>query len=248
MSPFIFTYHYPAGINLGPGRLSDQVQFIHKWFFMSLRINEIFYSIQGESLYAGLPCVFIRLTGCNLRCAYCDTRYAYDDGMDMTIPEIRGQVASFPAAALVEITGGEPLFQEQTPDLVRQLLDHGRTVLMETNGSLDISRIDSRCIRIMDVKCPSSLMHTHNDPDNLRRIGPRDQIKLIIETQADYVYALNILKRLPPDFPRSSVLFSPAFGSLSPSLLAKWILQDGLGVRLHLQLHKLIWPAAERGV
>jgi len=215
---------------------------------MSLRINEIFYSIQGESLYAGLPCVFIRLTGCNLRCAYCDTRYAYEEGMDMTTPEILSRIESYPASTLVEITGGEPLFQEETPDLVKQLLDQGRTVLMETNGSLDISRIDSRCIRIMDIKCPSSRMHAHNDPDNLRRIGPHDQIKFIIETPSDYVYALNILKQLPPDFPRSSVLFSPASGSLSPSLLAKWMLQDGLGIRLHLQLHKLIWPNTERGV
>lgn len=218
------------------------------WFFMSLRINEIFYSIQGESLYAGLPCIFIRLTGCNLRCAYCDTGYAYDEGVDMTLPEILGRVEAYPPAALVEVTGGEPLVQKETPDLVRQLLDHGRTVLMETNGSLDISRIDSRCIRIMDIKCPSSLMHAHNDPDNLRRIVPTDQIKFIIETQADYAFALNILKQVPPDFPRSSVLFSPAFGSLSPSILAKWILQDGLGVRLHLQLHKLIWPNSDRGV
>ena len=215
---------------------------------MSLRINEIFYSIQGESLYAGLPCIFIRLTGCNLRCAYCDTLYAYDEGMDITLPEILSRVESYPAAALVEITGGEPLFQNETPDLVKQLLDHGRTVLMETNGSLDISRIDSRYIRIMDIKCPSSLMHSHNDPDNLRRIGPNDQIKFIIENQTDYLYALNALKQIPPDFPRSSVLFSPAFGMLSPNILAKWILKDGLGVRLHLQLHKLIWPKTERGV
>ena len=215
---------------------------------MTLRINEIFYSIQGESLYAGLPCVFIRLTGCNLRCVYCDTRYAYHEGMDMTMSEILGQIASYPTEALVEITGGEPLFQEATPDLVKHLLDQGRTVLMETNGSINISRIDSRCIRIMDVKCPSSLMHLHNDPDNLQRIKPHDQIKFVIETQADYAYAMNILKQLPPDFPRSSILFSPAFGSLSPNLLAKWILQDGLGVRLHLQLHKLIWPNTERGV
>ncbi len=215
---------------------------------MTLRINEIFYSIQGESLYAGLPCVFIRLTGCNLRCAYCDTRYAYDEGTDMTLSEIRDRAGSFPAAALVEITGGEPLFQKKTPDLVAQLLNEGRTVLMETNGSLDISRIDSRCIRIMDIKCPSSRMHAHNDPDNLRRIGPRDQVKFVIETQADYDHALNILEKLPSDFPRSSALFSPAFGSLSPSRLAKWILRDGLGVRLHLQLHKVIWPDAKRGV
>ncbi|MBI5593150.1 MAG: radical SAM protein [Deltaproteobacteria bacterium] len=215
---------------------------------MPLRINEIFYSIQGESLYTGLSCVFVRLTGCNLRCAYCDTRYAYDEGADMTVSEILKQVESYPAAALVEITGGEPLLQAETPNLVKKLLDQNRTVLMETNGSLDISRVDNRCIRIMDVKCPSSRMHARNDPDNLRRIGPHDQIKFIMETRSDYDYALNILKRLPPDFPRSSVLFSPAFGSLSPSLLAEWILQDGLGVRLHLQLHKLIWPNTERGV
>jgi 7-carboxy-7-deazaguanine synthase len=215
---------------------------------MSLRINEIFYSIQGESLYAGLPCVFIRLTGCNLRCTYCDTRYAYDEGTNMMIPEILGRVESYPATALVEITGGEPLYQEETPDLVNQLLDHGRKVLMETNGSLDISRIDSRCIRIMDIKCPSSLMHIHNDPDNLLRIGPKDQIKFIIGTRTDYAFALNILKQLPPDFPESSILFSPAFGSLSPNVLARWVLQDGLGIRIHLQLHKLIWPEAERGV
>ena len=215
---------------------------------MAIKINEIFYSIQGESLYAGIPCIFIRLTGCNLRCAYCDTRYAYDEGMNMTIPEILGQVESYPATALIEITGGEPLFQEETPDLAGQLLDHGRTVLMETNGSFDISRIDSHCIRIMDVKCPSSLMDAHNDPDNLGRIGPHDQIKFIIGTQTDYAFALNVLKQIPSDFPRSNVLFSPAFGSLPPSLLAKWILEDGLGVRLHLQMHKVIWPNTERGV
>jgi 7-carboxy-7-deazaguanine synthase len=215
---------------------------------MSLSINEIFYSIQGESLYAGLPCVFIRLMGCNLRCAYCDTRYAYDEGMDMTIPEILRRVESYPTASLVEITGGEPLIQEETPDLVIRLLERGRTVLMETNGSLDISRIDNRCIKIMDIKCPSSLMHRHNDPDNLRRIGHHDQIKFIIETQTDYAFALNVLKQLPPEFPKSNILFSPAFGTLSPGILAKWILQDGLGVRLHLQIHKVIWPNTERGV
>jgi 7-carboxy-7-deazaguanine synthase len=215
---------------------------------MTLKVNEIFYSIQGESLHAGLPCVFVRLTGCNLRCAYCDTRYAYHEGVDMTLPEILGQVQAYPAAALVEITGGEPLLQEKTPLLVSQLLDLGRTVLMETNGSHDISRVDGRCIRIMDIKCPSSLMDACNDPDNLRRIGPGDQIKFVIETQADYAYALNVLNQIPPDFPRSSILFSPASGCLPPGLLAAWILRDGLGIRLHLQLHKVIWPTVARGV
>lgn len=215
---------------------------------MSLRINEIFYSIQGESLYAGLPCVFVRLTGCNLRCAYCDTRYAYDEGTDMTIPEILDRVGAYPVSAIVEITGGEPLFQRETPELVVRLLDQGRTVLMETNGSLDISRIDGRCIRIMDIKCPSSLMESCNDPDNLRRLGTKDQIKFIIGTRTDYEFACSVLKEIPPELPVSSVLFSPASGTLPPSLLADWILADGLGVRLHLQLHKRIWPDTERGV
>lgn len=215
---------------------------------MPLKINEIFYSIQGESLYAGLPCVFIRLTGCNLRCAYCDTRYAYDEGRDMTIPEILGQVKAYPAKALVEITGGEPLFQEETPELVNRLLGLGRKVLMETNGSLDISRVDSRCIRILDIKCPSSLMDACNDLDNLRRLGPHDQIKFIIKDKTDYAFALNIIGQLPPDFPGSRVLLSPAFGALAPDKLAGWILHDGLDVRLHLQLHKVIWPNTERGV
>jgi 7-carboxy-7-deazaguanine synthase len=215
---------------------------------MPLKNNEIFYSIQGESLYAGLPCVFIRLTGCNLRCAYCDTRYAYADGTGMTIPDILRQVEGYPAAAIVEITGGEPLLQDETPALVDRLLDQGRTVLMETNGSLDISRIDSRCVRIMDIKCPSSLMEFYNDPNNLLRLTPHDQIKFIIGTPGDYTFALNVIKKLPPDFPLSGVLFSPAFGSVSPDLLARWILRDGIGIRLHLQLHKLIWPNVDRGV
>jgi 7-carboxy-7-deazaguanine synthase len=213
-----------------------------------MKINEIFYSIQGESLYAGLPCVFIRLTGCNLRCTYCDTRYAYEEGHEMTPAEILGQIEHYPESSLVEITGGEPLLQEETPALVDQLLDRGRTVLMETNGSRDISRIDSRCIRILDVKCPSSRMDAHNDQNNLRRLGPNDQIKFIIGTSGDYTFAVNIVKQIPTGFPRSQILFSPAFGMLSPDLLAQWILQDAIGVRLHLQLHKWIWPNTDRGV
>ena len=213
-----------------------------------MKINEIFYSIQGESLYAGLPCIFIRLTGCNLRCTYCDTRYAYEEGHEMTPAEILGQIESYPGSALVEITGGEPLLQKETPALVDRLLDRGRTVLMETNGSRDISRIDSRCIRIMDVKCPSSRMDTHNDLNNLRRLGPNDQIKFIIGTPGDYTFAMNIVKQIPSDFPRSHILFSPAFGVVSLDLLAQWILRDATGVRLHLQQHKLIWPNTDRGV
>jgi 7-carboxy-7-deazaguanine synthase len=213
-----------------------------------MKINEIFYSIQGESLYAGLPCIFIRLTGCNLRCTYCDTRYAYDEGMDMAISDIIRQIESYPTSALAEITGGEPLLQAETPTLVECLLNRGRTVLMETNGSLDISVVDDRCIRIMDVKCPSSRMESHNRLENLERLSHRDQVKFIVETRSDYDYARNILKQMPSDFPRSNILFSPAFDTLPLDHLARWILQDALGIRLHLQLHKLIWPNTERGV
>lgn len=215
---------------------------------MTLKVNEIFFSIQGESTYAGLPCIFIRLTGCNLRCSYCDTRYAYSEGSDMSIADIAGRAAAYPPSALIEITGGEPLFQEKTPELIRHFLDTGRTVLMETNGSFDISRVDPRCIRIMDVKCPSSRMQDRNDPANLARIGPCDQLKFIIENRTDYEFALKTIQQTPAGFPRSSCLFSPAFGLLPPERLAEWILKDGIGVRLHLQLHKVIWPHRDRGV
>ncbi len=215
---------------------------------MSLKINEIFYSIQGESLYAGLPCVFIRLTGCNLRCAYCDTRYAYDEGADMPLAEIIRRVEIYPRSSIVEITGGEPLLQDKTPDLIEQLLARHYTVLMETNGSLDISQTDRRCTKIMDIKCPSSRMHLFNDLNNLRRLEPKDQVKFVMGTRADYLYALEILSQLPPDYPKSHVLFSPVAGVLPPQTLAAWMLQDGSGARLHLQMHKIIWPEQERGV
>ncbi len=215
---------------------------------MSLKINEIFYSIQGESLYAGLPCVFIRLTGCNLRCAYCDTRYAYEEGVVTPIPEIIGRVASYPHVSLVEVTGGEPLLQDKTPLLIQELLSRRYTVLMETNGSMDISRVDRRCVNILDIKCPSSRMHLHNDLSNLGRLHPKDQVKFVIGTREDYLYALSILEQLPPRLPGSHVLFSPVAGALPPRTLAEWMLKDGSGARLHLQMHKIIWPESERGV
>ena len=198
-------------------------------------------------MFAGLPCVFIRLTGCNLRCTYCDTGYAYDAGFNMAISDILGQISSY-SCSLVEITGGEPLLQNETPDLVEYLLAHRYTVLMETNGSLDISRVDRQCIKIVDVKCPASRMHHHNDPENLRRITPRDQLKLVMETREDYDFALNIIQQVPSGFPRSNILFSPVYGILSPETLAGWMLQDDSGARLHLQLHRIIWPEKERGI
>ena len=215
---------------------------------MSLKVNEIFYSIQGESSYAGRPCVFVRLTGCNLRCAYCDTQYAYHEGREFEIKDIIAQVSSH-KCPLVEVTGGEPLIQKQTPFLVKSLVEKGYTVLVETNGSQDISQIDERCIRIMDIKCPSSGEEENNDLENLRRLTDKDEIKFVIGGREDYEFAKNILEfqgRSP--FIRNLVHFSPLFEKIEPRLLAEWILEDCLDVRLHMQLHKIIWDPAQRGV
>jgi len=194
---------------------------------MSLIINEIFYSIQGESVYSGRPCVFVRLTGCNLRCTYCDTLYAYENGIEMEIDQILNQVDLF-NCPLVEITGGEPLIQSQTPLLIYSLLENGHEVMIETNGSLDISIIDERCIKIVDMKCPSS-----------------KEVKFVIGNRKDYEYAKKIKEMVPESFPGHHILFSPVSGEIVPSQLAKWILEDKLAVRFHLQLHNIIWPNGE---
>jgi len=214
---------------------------------MSLLINEIFYSIQGESTYSGRPCIFVRLTGCNLRCTYCDTQYAYEAGERMEIAQIMHRVADY-KCRLIEITGGEPLLQDETPLLISRLLDDGYVVMMETNGSLDISRVDDRCIKILDVKCPTSSESDKNELENLKRLHPRDQIKFVIGNREDYAYAKNIVALHCPDFPGDHILFSPVSGEMSPAELADWILEDNLDVRLHLQLHSIIWPNRKRGV
>ena len=214
---------------------------------MSLIVNEIFYSIQGESTYAGLPCVFVRLTGCNMRCVYCDTVYAYDEGCPMQIPEILDRIGNF-HCNIVEITGGEPLLQAETPDLIDDLLRKQYQVLMETNGSLDIRMADSRCVRIMDVKCPGSGEHEKCDFRNFRHLGKKDQVKFVICDRQDYEYARDMLNRIPGDIPNENLLFSPIRETLAPAELAGWILQDHLRVRLHLQLHRVVWPEIERGV
>jgi 7-carboxy-7-deazaguanine synthase len=151
-------------------------------------VNEIFYSIQGESIYSGRPCIFVRLTGCNLRCSYCDTRYAYEEGVSMELTEIINRIAAH-RCRLVEITGGEPLLQSQTPILIYKLLENGYEVMLETNGSLDISRVDRRCIKIVDIKCPTSGESDKNDMENLKRLGSKDQVKFVIENRMDYEYA-----------------------------------------------------------
>jgi 7-carboxy-7-deazaguanine synthase len=213
-----------------------------------LKVNEIFYSIQGESSYAGLSCVFVRLTGCNLRCSYCDTRYAYEEGKDLEIGEIIDRVTSY-RCRLVEITGGEPLIQKETPHLIYQLVEKGFEVLLETNGSLNISLVDGRCIKIVDIKCPSSGQEKKNDLENLKRLSVKDEIKFVIGSREDYLYAQNImslikksnLKIKPP-------LFSPLYSRMDPKLLAEWIVADHLDVRLQIQLHKIIWGTEARGV
>lgn len=212
---------------------------------MGLQVNEIFYSIQGEGPHAGWPCTFVRLTGCNLRCTYCDTRYAYDQGSEMELERILARVASLQCRR-VQITGGEPLLQAETPLLVQKLLDMGKVVLVETNGSLDISTIDPRAVRIVDMKCPSSGQEGANDYENLLRLEPHDALKLVIADDSDYEFARSLSKR--PEIEGRSLLFAPVFGCLSPRLLAEWILRDRLEVRLNLQLHKSIWGAEARGV
>ncbi|MGA2332743.1 MAG: radical SAM protein [Syntrophales bacterium] len=213
-----------------------------------LKVNEIFYSIQGESSYTGRPCVFVRLTGCNLRCSYCDTRYAYEEGEDLDIGEIINRI-TFHRCVLVEITGGEPLMQKETPLLIRRLLDMGFEVLLETNGSMDVSAIDDRCVKIVDIKCPSSGEANKNDLENLKRLQTKDEIKFAIGSREDYDYAKNILSLLNRAEGNIKLpLFSPVYGRMTPELLARWILADHIDVRMQIQLHKVIWDSETRGV
>ena len=215
---------------------------------MALKVNEIFFSIQGESSYAGRPCVFVRLTGCNLRCSYCDTQYAYEEGAELEIAEIVKRVTSH-RCTLVEVTGGEPLIQKETPILIHRLLEEGYEVLMETNGSQDISRVDDRCVKIVDIKCPSSGQTGHNDLRNLDRLTNHDEVKFVIADREDYKYAKRILDLMDTNiFRKNRVHFSPAYGRIELDTLAEWILEDHLDVRLHLQLHKVIWAPDKRGV
>jgi 7-carboxy-7-deazaguanine synthase len=215
---------------------------------MSLTVNEIFYSLQGESSYAGRPCVFIRLTGCNLRCSYCDTRYAYEEGTEMELDLIMDQVSSY-RCPLVEITGGEPLIQTETPALIRRLLERNFKVLLETNGSQNIQRVDDRCIKIVDMKCPSSGMEARNDLENLKKLGSGDELKFVIGNRIDFGYAKGVLNEYRKFFSAMNpVHFSPVFGELEPRLLAQWILEEHLEVRLQLPLHKILWDPNQRGV
>ncbi len=210
-----------------------------------LNICEQFKSIQGESTYAGLRCSFIRLSGCNLRCSYCDTAYAAGQGTPLSLEAVCS-VAEAHGCSLVEVTGGEPLLQEETPALCRRLLDKGYTVLVETNGSLDIARLPAGCVRIVDVKCPESGAAESFRMDNLASLTSSDQLKFVISGKVDFDWALDFLRSqsLPG---RCEIIFSPAQGVISTRDLAQWMLCADAPVRLGIQLHRCIWGDDARG-
>jgi 7-carboxy-7-deazaguanine synthase len=211
----------------------------------TLLVNEIFYSIQGESSHAGRPCAFVRLTACNLRCDYCDTEYAFHEGKSMTVEQVFGEVLKCPTG-LVEITGGEPLLQTPVHTLTARLLDAGKEVLIETGGSLDISPVDPRAVLVYDIKCPDSGMVDKNRWDNLERLRGHDEVKFVISSRTDYEWAKRILSERGIAS-RHVVLFSPAWHRIDPAELAGWMLEDGVPARLQVQLHKILW-GERRGV
>ena len=216
----------------------------------TLTINEIFYSIQGESTFAGQPCVFVRLTGCDLRCTYCDTEYAFYEGKRRGIGEIIAEVGKYPCR-LVEVTGGEPLLQKRVHTLMSRLCDDGYTVLIETSGAHDIGAIDPRVHRIMDLKTPSSGECARNRMANLELLGPRDEVKFVIGSAEDYDWARGQVRAGLPGWADrvNAILFSPVFGKMTPLELATRVMADALPrVRMQLQMHKLIWEPNQRGV
>ena len=211
-----------------------------------MRITEIFFSIQGESSFTGMPCIFIRTTGCNLRCVWCDTAYAFYGGTEMSLDGIITKIKEYPCK-LVELTGGEPMLQHDMPELSQRLLELGYTVLMETGGSLDLSKLDPRVIKIMDLKCPGSGEHGKNYWPNLNLLQPRDQIKFVLKDRRDYEWACQVIRERELDR-RFHLLFSPVHGALDLQQLAGWMLSDGVQARLQIQLHKYIWHPDTRGV
>lgn len=216
--------------------------------FSCMRITEIFYSIQGESSYAGLPCVFVRLTWCNLRCTWCDSEYTFKGGAEMTVAAVMEKVRSY-NCKLIEVTGGEPLVQKrECCELVTQLCDEGYQVLVETGGGLDATVLDKRAIKILDVKCPGSGEAESNVWSNLATLNPHDEIKFVIQDRTDFAYALGIIEKYALDKREPQVLMSPVWGAVEWKDLAAWILQSGVRARMQLQMHKLIWGADAIGV
>jgi len=212
-----------------------------------LKVNEIFHSIQGESSYTGLSCVFVRLTGCDLRCSWCDTPYAFNEGDALSVEDVVKKVETY-QSFLVEITGGEPLLQPDVYDLMRALLRSGKTVLLETGGHIDISDVPDKVIKIVDVKCPGSGESERNLWENLDRLKAHDEVKFVIRDRSDYDFAKQVLKRHHLEERCAAVLFSPVHSVLPPKLLTDWSLEDQLPVRLQIQLHKYVWGEHVRGV
>ena len=244
----------PEDHSISPSEGSNAVTSDEK----TLRLNEIFHSIQGESTRAGEPCIFIRLAGCHLRCAWCDTEYAFREGGRRSIDSILDEVLAI-ECPLVELTGGEPLLQKNVHELERRLLEAGRTVLIETSGACDIERCDPRSIVIMDLKAPSSGELDRNLDTNLDALRGHHEVKVIIGTREDYEWARGMVRDHDLANRTAAVLFSPVFTQaegleiagapgLEPRRLAEWILADALPVRMQLQLHKFIWEPSTRGV
>ena len=212
-----------------------------------LTVSEIFLSIQGESSHAGRPCVFVRLTGCDLRCSWCDTPYAFEGGRRVTVDDVLATVEGY-GCPLVEVTGGEPLLQAEVYPLMRRLLETGKTVLLETGGHIDISDVPEAVVKVVDVKCPGSGEEARNDLGNLRRLAGHDEVKFVIQDRADYEFARDVVTRHRPQERCAWVLFSPVHGVLSPRELSEWALADRLPVRVQVQLHKYLWGEHTRGV
>jgi 7-carboxy-7-deazaguanine synthase len=212
-----------------------------------LTINEIFYSIQGESSRVGQPCVFVRLTACDLRCSWCDTPYAFNEGRKMSVDDVVAAVDGY-GCPLVEITGGEPLLQEDVYELMERLSGSGRTVMLETGGHRSIGRVPTGIVKIVDVKCPGSGEADKNDWTNLNILASGDEVKFVIKDRTDYEFARDVIARYTLADRAAAVLMSPVHGVLEPRMLSEWVLADRLPARLQLQLHKYIWPPDTRGV
>jgi len=212
-----------------------------------LTVNEIFYSVQGESTYAGRPCVFVRLTACDLRCSWCDTPYAFHEGRKVEVEEVLREVGEY-GCPLVEVTGGEPLLQEAVYPLMEGLLASGKTVLLETGGHRPTVRVPAGVITILDVKCPGSGESERNCWDNLDRLRSHDEVKFVVSGRTDYEFAREVISRFELTDRAAAVHLSPVHGGLDPKQLSEWVLGDRLPVRVQLQLHKYIWSPTERGV
>ena len=213
---------------------------------MALKINEIYYSVQGESTHTGRPCIFIRLTYCNLRCSYCDTEYAFYEGKDMEIAQIMSEIQQWDCN-LVEVTGGEPLFQEECIDLLHELINSNYEVMLETGGSLSISDVPKKVIKIVDFKCPSSKMEKKNLWSIVDDLQDHDEVKFVIGNREDFDWAKDKITEYSLD-KICTLLFSPTFGKIDPQLIVEWILADNLPVRMQMQMHKMIWSPEEKGV